>query len=147
MPEIAPARPAATVLLLRDGTAGIEVFMVVRNREIEFAGGALVFPGGRVEADDHSIAGTEPLDGFRIAGIRETFEETGLILGRPAPSASVAGPWRAFRAVGALPDLAALNYVARAITPPSASISRTRCPVPMPPNDPPGFSPAWPGPG
>jgi 8-oxo-dGTP pyrophosphatase MutT (NUDIX family) len=43
------------------------------------------------------------------------------VLGRPAPSASVAGPWRAFRQAGALPDLAALAYVARAITPPGRS--------------------------
>ena len=43
---------------------------------------------------------------------------TGLLLAEPAPVASVAGSWREFRAVGALPDLAALSYVARAITPP-----------------------------
>jgi 8-oxo-dGTP pyrophosphatase MutT (NUDIX family) len=53
--------------------------------------------------------------------VRETFEETGLLLAAPAPIASVAGPWREFRAVGALPDLAALSYVARAITPPGRS--------------------------
>jgi 8-oxo-dGTP pyrophosphatase MutT (NUDIX family) len=81
-----PARPAATVLLLRDGEAGLEVFMVVRHREIEFAGGALVFPGGRVEADDQALAGPDPLDGFRIAGIRETFEECGVLLARPRGS-------------------------------------------------------------
>jgi len=50
----APARPASTVLLLRDGPRGIEVFMVVRHRQIDFASGALVFPGGRVEAADRS---------------------------------------------------------------------------------------------
>jgi 8-oxo-dGTP pyrophosphatase MutT (NUDIX family) len=50
--------------------------------------------------------------------VRETFEETGLILGRPAPAASVAGPWREYRQAGALPDLSVLSYVARAITPP-----------------------------
>jgi 8-oxo-dGTP pyrophosphatase MutT (NUDIX family) len=77
------ARPAATVLLVRDGDAGLEVFMVVRNREIDFAGGALVFPGGRVEQDDVAIAGGEGLDAFRIAGIRETFEECGVLLARP----------------------------------------------------------------
>ena len=53
-----------------------------------------------------------------LAAVRETFEETGLLLAEPAPVASVAGPWREFRAAGALPDLAALSYVARAITPP-----------------------------
>ena len=82
MNEVA-ARPAATVLLVRDGEQGLEVFMVVRNREIDFAGGALVFPGGRVEPDDVAIAGGEGLDAFRIAGIRETFEECGVLLARP----------------------------------------------------------------
>jgi 8-oxo-dGTP diphosphatase len=41
--------PAATILLLRDGTEGLEVFMVVRHHQIDFASGALVFPGGKVE--------------------------------------------------------------------------------------------------
>ncbi len=77
------ARPASTVLLIRDGEQGLEVFMVVRNRAIDFAGGALVFPGGRVEPDDVAIAGGEGLDAFRVAGIRETFEECGVLLARP----------------------------------------------------------------
>ena len=94
-----------------------------------------VFPGGRIDrADFAAAAGTDPdgptrarleaeLTAHRaralcLTAVRETFEETGLILGRAAPPASVAGPWREFRAVGALPDLAALSYVARAITPP-----------------------------
>jgi len=77
-----PARPASTVLLLRDGAAGLEVFMVVRHREIEFAGGALVFPGGRVEEADGALAGGDPLGAFRAAGIRETFEECGVLLAR-----------------------------------------------------------------
>jgi 8-oxo-dGTP pyrophosphatase MutT (NUDIX family) len=82
-----PARPAATVLLLRDGEAGLEVFMVVRHRAIEFASGALVFPGGRVEEGDRAIAAATapgaPLGDFRIAAIRETFEECGVLLARP----------------------------------------------------------------
>ncbi|TCZ65362.1 NUDIX hydrolase [Roseicella aquatilis] len=84
-----PVRPAATVLLARDGAEGIEVFMVVRHREIEFAGGALVFPGGRVEEDDRRLGGPDPLDGYRIAGIRETFEECGVLLARPKGSAAL----------------------------------------------------------
>jgi 8-oxo-dGTP pyrophosphatase MutT (NUDIX family) len=81
--SVVPARPAATVLLLRDGAAGLEVFMVVRHREIAFAGGALVFPGGRVEEADAALAGGDPLGAYRIAGIRETFEECGVLLARP----------------------------------------------------------------
>jgi 8-oxo-dGTP pyrophosphatase MutT (NUDIX family) len=91
--EPAP-RPAATILLLRDRPAGLEVFMVVRNHAIDFAGGALVFPGGRVEESDQELA-DRPQDcpnpeslstdalAFRIAAIRETFEECGVLLARP----------------------------------------------------------------
>ncbi len=79
-------RPAATVLLLRDGASGPEIFMVVRHREIEFAAGALVFPGGRVEAADAELAaaigGGDPLAAYRVAAIREAFEESGLLLAR-----------------------------------------------------------------
>ncbi len=86
-------RPASTVLLIRDGAEGLEVFMVVRHREIEFAGGALVFPGGRVERDDAAIAGAPggevTLDAFRVAGVRETFEECGLLLARRRGSAEL----------------------------------------------------------
>ena len=85
MPEPAVARPAATILLLRDGAQGLEVFMVVRHHAIDFASGALVFPGGRVEDSDHAYAaqrGAGPLGGFEIASIRETFEECGVLLAR-----------------------------------------------------------------
>ena len=51
------ARLASTVLLLRDGATGLEVFMVVRHHEIDFASGALVFPGGSIEPGDGLIAG------------------------------------------------------------------------------------------
>jgi 8-oxo-dGTP pyrophosphatase MutT (NUDIX family) len=93
----ATARPAATILLLRDGPSGIEVFMVVRHHAIDFASGALVFPGGRVEDSDHFLA--ESTDAcpnptgmdtgamaFRVAAIRETFEECGVLLARPRGS-------------------------------------------------------------
>jgi 8-oxo-dGTP pyrophosphatase MutT (NUDIX family) len=100
--EAAKARPASTVLLLRDsagpdGDGEIEVFMMVRHYEIDFNSGALVFPGGSVDAGDHDIArtphlydGGEGLDaealGFRIAAIRETFEESGILLAKPRGS-------------------------------------------------------------
>jgi 8-oxo-dGTP pyrophosphatase MutT (NUDIX family) len=88
----ATARPAATIMLLRDGLDGIEVFMVVRHHAIEFAAGALVFPGGRVEESDFDLAAGDcpNIDGlstealaFRVAAIRETFEECGVLLARP----------------------------------------------------------------
>lgn len=94
MTEIAVPRPAATVLLLRDGATGIEVFMQVRHQDMKFASGALVFPGGRVDAEDYALAADavhspatvalDPLAGaLRIAAIRETFEESGVLLARP----------------------------------------------------------------
>jgi len=63
--------------LLRDGAVGLEVFMVVRNQAIDFAGGALVFPGGRVEEADARLG-----EAFRIAAIREAFEESGILLAK-----------------------------------------------------------------
>src|SRR5207237_8015180 len=98
MAEIVAPRPASTILLLRDGAAGeIEVFMMVRHYEIDFNSGALVFPGGSVDKGDKEIianaalySGGEGLDevalSFRIAAIRETFEESGILLARPCGS-------------------------------------------------------------
>jgi 8-oxo-dGTP pyrophosphatase MutT (NUDIX family) len=94
-------RPASTILLLRDGAAGeIEVFMMVRHYEIDFNSGALVFPGGSVDKGDHEIIarpelylGGEGLEAgslsFRIAAIRETFEESGILLARSRGSNSL----------------------------------------------------------
>jgi 8-oxo-dGTP pyrophosphatase MutT (NUDIX family) len=87
---IAAPRPAATVVILRDGREGLEVFMVVRHREIDFASGALVFPGGKVDAGDAHVAWAElapraaaaPDRAFVVAAVRETFEEAGLVLAR-----------------------------------------------------------------
>lgn len=84
------ARPASTVVILRDGADGIEVFMVVRHHEIDFASGALVFPGGKVDAEDSDAAWSElapqvpaaPDRSFFVAAGRETFEEAGLVLAR-----------------------------------------------------------------
>jgi 8-oxo-dGTP pyrophosphatase MutT (NUDIX family) len=87
------AVPAATILLVRDGSAGLEVFMVERHARIDFATGALVFPGGKVEPGDadpalaERCAGTAGLEAdaraLRVAAIRETFEECGVLLARP----------------------------------------------------------------
>jgi 8-oxo-dGTP pyrophosphatase MutT (NUDIX family) len=100
-------RPASTILLLRDNADHeIEVFMMVRHHEIEFSSGALVFPGGSVEQRDLEIierpelhCGGEGLAAadlsFRIAAIRETFEESGILLARPRGSKSLIDAERA----------------------------------------------------
>lgn len=102
----APARPAATALILRDGPDGIEVFMVVRHHEIDFASGALVFPGGKVDAADADAAwdglvaeaAADGLDrAFAVAALRETFEEAGILIARPRGSAALVGAAEAHR--------------------------------------------------
>jgi len=105
--ETAPARPASTVLLLRDTVdrAAIEIFMMVRHIQIEFQSGALVFPGGSVDPGDQEIADRPDLHrghggdaaalNFRIAGIRETFEESGILLARPRGSEALIAASRA----------------------------------------------------
>jgi 8-oxo-dGTP pyrophosphatase MutT (NUDIX family) len=92
-------RPAATVLLLRDGPAGIEVFMATRHQGSSFMPGILVFPGGAVEPDDSEpglvAAGTPPDDAVsRVAGVREIFEEAAFLLARPNGQADLVGPDR-----------------------------------------------------
>jgi 8-oxo-dGTP pyrophosphatase MutT (NUDIX family) len=83
--------PAATVCLLRDAPAGMEVFMVVRHHQIDFASGALVFPGGKADPQDYDPAlaarcdgADEVMHGLQVATIREAFEECGVFLARPA---------------------------------------------------------------
>jgi 8-oxo-dGTP pyrophosphatase MutT (NUDIX family) len=96
---VANARPAATVVVLRDGPAGPEVFMVRRHEDTAFMGGAHVFPGGRVDAADGDADeswcdgiphATIQLDGlekseavaYHVAAARELFEEAGVLLAR-----------------------------------------------------------------
>ena len=74
----ATPRPAATVVLLRDGEAGCELFMVTRSADSRFMAGGLVFPGGKVDAAD--LAESSEDGGFRLAAIRELFEEAGVLL-------------------------------------------------------------------
>ena len=86
-------RLASTVLLTRDGDNGIEVFMVKRHHKIDFASGAMVFPGGKVDDDDNDPAlklysrGGDTMSAeqfsLAVAALRETFEECGVLLARP----------------------------------------------------------------
>jgi 8-oxo-dGTP pyrophosphatase MutT (NUDIX family) len=91
-------------MLLRDGAQGLEVFMVVRHQEIDFASGALVFPGGKLAAGDSDprlpalCSGAEGLTteqlALRVAAIRETFEECGVLLARARGETALLGPAR-----------------------------------------------------
>jgi len=93
-----PVRPAATVIIARDAKPQYEIFMLRRTNQAAFAGGMFVFPGGRVDDDDHAdyyekhrqgpspeqlpqqLALGDDWCGYWIAGIRETFEEAGIML-------------------------------------------------------------------
>ena len=85
------AIPAATLVIMRpSGNDGPdEILMVKRASNMAFAAGAVVFPGGRVDPDDHLVAerygsGEDPAEGAaRVAALRETLEETGLGVGLP----------------------------------------------------------------
>ncbi|MCU1357044.1 MAG: hypothetical protein JWM89_2462 [Acidimicrobiales bacterium] len=97
-PTLVPLRDAATVLILRDGTDGLEVFMLRRNLKSDFVGGAYVFPGGAVDPVDRELdlepicEGRTDADASRrlgidrgglaywVAAIRESFEEAGVLL-------------------------------------------------------------------
>ncbi len=126
--------PAASLILLRDGLDGLEVFMIQRHRDLRFAPGATVFPGGRLDAEDSELPWRDlslPLTDDmpqRLAAIREAFEECGLLLAAGAPDAIALDRLRVatdgtfldrLRAAGLDPDVAALVPFARWVTPES----------------------------
>jgi 8-oxo-dGTP pyrophosphatase MutT (NUDIX family) len=100
MSDPVPALLAATILLVRDKPA-FEVLMVKRHHQIDFASGALVFPGGKIEPGDADPAWAQHCRGWgahpaeerhlRIAALREAFEESAVLLAREPDGA----PWRA----------------------------------------------------
>ena len=114
--------PAATLVVLRDRPGGPEVLMVERGATLACAGGALVFPGGRIDAGDHAIAraigGDSEDSAARVAAIRETIEEVGLAIGIEAGLAEhrealLAGEPAETLLPAAAFDLDALVYFAR----------------------------------
>lgn len=100
----AVALPAATILLVRDAGDGIEVFMVKRHHQIEFAAGALVFPGGKASPADFDAGLADVVDGvsgrpphlkaLAATAIREAFEEAGVLLARDAETGELVGETR-----------------------------------------------------
>ena len=132
---------AATLVLVDHSARKPRVLLGKRHERQAFLPGKFVFPGGRVDPEDRRmpVFGTLDADSERrllartvrpsatrsralaLAAIRETFEETGLFIGTaeagPPPGPLPAG-WQAFGEAGLFPDLEALSFVARAITPP-----------------------------
>lgn len=134
-------RDAATLVIVSLAEGEPQVLMGRRRADQIFLPNKYVFPGGRVDAADHTLANARELEdhesgklqlamqgvpspararALALAAIRETFEETGILIGSPFAQAdsSIPAPWRPFIAHGFVPDLSRLTYFARAITPP-----------------------------
>jgi 8-oxo-dGTP pyrophosphatase MutT (NUDIX family) len=138
-PNLTPKDAATLILLDRSGPSP-KVLMGKRHDRHVFLPGKFVFPGGGVDSSDRRMAVGAPLDpraeakllravrrptaakarALALAAVRETFEETGLLLGsqRPARPAAPTGPWSAFAEAGVTPDLSTMHFIARATTPP-----------------------------
>ncbi len=139
-PNVRP-KDAATLIIIDRSGKDPKILMGRRHPGHKFMPGKFVFPGGRIEAGDRAMTVAGALHGraeqallarttrpspsrgraLALAAIRETFEETGLLLGTKehgAPTSSPEGPWRSFAERGVFPDLESLQFVARAITPP-----------------------------
>jgi len=145
-PVVRP-KDAATLILVDRTSERPKVLLGRRHQNHKFMPGKFVFPGGRVEPADRRMAKVTHLDpqvedrlmrGVRqpnpararalvLAAIRETFEETGLLIGLPGYDApadrnvTTSAMWADFATAGVNPDLTNIHFVARAITPPGRS--------------------------
>ncbi len=134
-------RDASTLIIVRRDSAHPQVLMGQRHANHKFMPNKFVFPGGRVDRADSRVKPAQELRdpvarrlmvrmsgkpselrarALAMAAIRETFEETGLVLGKPirAPQTSKHPDWADYFAQGVAPALGHLDFVARAITPP-----------------------------
>lgn len=128
-------RDAATLILYRHTPSGLRILMGRRSEGHDFMPNKYVFPGGRVDDEDAlapslselaaeqdrklGIGAMRATRAFPLTAIREVFEETGLIVGRPASGLGQApGAWAEYYAQGAAPCLRNLAFLGRAITPP-----------------------------
>jgi 8-oxo-dGTP pyrophosphatase MutT (NUDIX family) len=138
----APIKPhdAATVIIWRNGSNGVEVLMGRRSRRATFVPNFYVFPGGRLDPLDYQVRPATPLnstlvDGMGVRGskkmaealaitaVRETFEETGLLLAESGDVGLVShSDWAYWKACGLAPGLHHLGYFGRAITSPVSPI-------------------------
>ncbi len=132
-------KDAATLILIDRSGPVPKVLLGKRHGRHKFMPGKFVFPGGRVDPVDRLMPVARPLHphaeanlmkrlaraspakarAFALAAIRETFEETGLLIGeRSSETATVPhGAWRAFAEASILPDLSVLHFIGRAVTP------------------------------
>jgi len=128
-------RNASTVIVLRDRMTKPHILMGQRGANAAFMPNKFVFPGGAVDAGDHTVPLASTLlppndirlaeDGdphlapaLAAAAIRELFEETGQILGQPGNWPDAPPDWKSFASSGYRPHAAPLQFVFRALTPP-----------------------------
>lgn len=134
-------RDAATLIVIDRSEPVPRLLMGRRHDGHKFMPGKFVFPGGRIDATDRRMVAAGMLDdrtddalsarttrpssarnrALALAAIRETYEETGLMLGSKdygAPDLEIEGPWADFVREGVYPELDVLQFIARAITPP-----------------------------
>ena len=140
-------KDAATLILVDRTAPKPKVLLGRRHQNHKFMPGKFVFPGGRMDPIDRKMARNAQLDphvedwlmravqrpnpqrarAVVLAAIRETFEETGLLLGIPKidlpadPGLTASAMWTAFAQAGIHPDLGNIHFVVRAITPPGRS--------------------------
>jgi len=137
---IAPPRDAATLVLMDFKAKSPKILMGRRHSSNSFMPDKFVFPGGRVDPSDRKMNIASPLDqivedrlavktrhmssmkarAIALAAIRETFEETGIMLGETgmgAPPKVVGTPWETYSIREIWPSLDQLHFIARAITP------------------------------
>jgi 8-oxo-dGTP pyrophosphatase MutT (NUDIX family) len=128
-------RDAATLILVDRSAGANRVLMGRRSAGHSFLPGKWVFPGGQIARQDFGAPAASDLHpgavqamspdlserrarALAVAAVRETFEETGLLLAAPASGLTPSTLWRDFCAGGVAPDLASLSLIARMITPP-----------------------------
>jgi 8-oxo-dGTP pyrophosphatase MutT (NUDIX family) len=135
-PALRP-KDAATLIIVRRDADGLRVLMGQRHAKMAFQPNKFVFPGGRLDPGDLRIAAGGELRpdvaarvengisrgrarGLALAAIRETFEETGIIIGDAATRVprTRSPAWRRYFAHGVVPRLDVFDIVARAVTPP-----------------------------
>lgn len=137
VPGVLRPKDAATLVLVRRDADAPRILMGCRSSGMAFMANKYVFPGGRMDAGDQRIPvaadlrpdvmarvsrgiTTSRARGLALAAVRETFEETGILLGERGPTPRTRSPaWVKFFAHGVAPRLDSFQFIARAITPPN----------------------------
>jgi len=138
MKRAAKPRLAASILLVRGAPGAEEILVGLRSSRHDFMPDVYVFPGGRVDPGDSRVPAVDTLNprtkaileeamptsrarACVLAAIRETWEETGFIIGEPEgyrPYSGAHPSWISFSKAGLAPDLSEIHVIARAVTPP-----------------------------